>query len=387
LDTSFCIPYLTVEKGMEVHTVLVNTGGFSETEVIQLEAKAKRLGALTHQTLDIQAVYYEKCLRYLIFGNVLKNNTYPLSVSSERAFQAIAVARYAKQIQADAIAHGCTGAGNDQIRFDYILRIFAPDIEIIAPIREGKFSREEEMAYLHNKGFPVFLRTSQYSINQGIWGTSVGGAETLRSAEELPEDAFPTKRTKDGTETLSLGFEKGEPVSVNGISMQPLDVIKALCQIAGPYGIGRDVHVGDTLVGLKGRVGFEAAAPLLIIKAHHLLEKHVLGKWQLYWKDQLAQWYGMMLHEAQYPDPVMRHIERFLEDTQQRVTGTVSVRLRPYTFSITGCSSPYDLMDSRFGDYGEGTEAFTAEHVEGFVRLLSLPVQIYMSKEKEHHEP
>jgi argininosuccinate synthase len=387
LDTSFCIPYLTEEKGMEVHTVLVNTGGFSEIESKQLEVKAKSMGAVSHKTLDIQSVYYEKCLRYLIFGNVLKNNTYPLSVSSERAFQAISVARYAKEMQADAVAHGCTGAGNDQVRFDYILRIFAPDIDIIAPIREGKFSREEEAAYLQSKGFPVSFKTSQYSINQGIWGTSVGGAETLRATDELPEEAFPTQRTKEGTETITLGFEKGEPVSVNGTTMHPIDVIKNVYRIAGPYGIGRDIHVGDTLVGLKGRVGFEAAAPLLIIKAHHLLEKHVLGKWQMYWKDQLSHWYGMMLHEAQYPDPVMRHIECFLEDTQQRVTGTVSIRLRPYTFSVTGCSSPYDLMDSRFGDYGEGTEAFTAEHVEGFVRMLSLPVHMYMSKETEHHEP
>ena len=235
LDTSFCIPYLIVEKGMEVHTVLVNTGGFSETDVKQLETKAKTMGAASHQPQDIQSVYYEKCLRYLIFGNVLKNNTYPLSVSSERAFQAISVARYAKEIQADAIAHGCTGAGNDQIRFDYILRIFAPDIDIIAPIRAGKFSREEEVAYLQNKGFPVSLKTSQYSINQGIWGTSVGGAETLRATDELPEEAFPTQRTKEGTETITLGFEKGEPVSVNGITMHPIDVIKSLYRIAGPY--------------------------------------------------------------------------------------------------------------------------------------------------------
>lgn len=284
---------------------------------------------------------------------------------------------------ADAIAHGCTGAGNDQVRFDYILQIMAPDMQVIAPIREGKFSRAEEINYLRSKGFDYAWQTSKYSINQGIWGTSVGGAETLHSADELPEEAFPIPRTKEGTEVMTIGFEEGEPVSLNGVPMPPLELIHTLHQTAAPYGIGRDIHVGDTIVGLKGRVGFEAAAPLILIKSHHLLEKHVLGKWQLYWKDQLSQWYGMMLHEAQYPDPVMRNIEAFLEDTQQRVTGTVSVRLRPYTFSLTGCTSPFDLMDSTYGYYGEKTEAFTAADVAGFVRILSLPVQIHRNKEKE----
>ncbi|HPJ82213.1 MAG: argininosuccinate synthase [Bacteroidales bacterium] len=386
LDTSFCIPYLTREKQMEVHTLLVNTGGFNTKEVSELSQKALDLGAASHKTIDIREDYYVRCIRYLIFGNVLKNNTYPLSVSSERAFQAMTVADYARQIGAHAIAHGSTGAGNDQVRFDFFIHVMAPEMSLLAPIRELKISRKEEIETLKRLGFDLCWEKSKYSINQGIWGTSIGGAETLTSLGELPEEAYPVQCSKTGTEMLTLGFSGGEPVSLNGTAMKPLKVIETLQGIAAPYGIGRDIHVGDTIVGLKGRVAFEAAAPMILIKAHHLLEKHVLGKWQLYWKDQLAVWYGMMLHEAQYLDPVMRNIEVFLESTQKRVIGEVSVRLRPGTFSLAGCTSPFDLMNPAFGQYGEGTAAFSGKDVEGFTRIFSLPVKIYQSLENEQKD-
>ncbi len=383
LDTSFCIPFLSREKNMEVHTLLVNTGGFSPEEIRELSQKAVDLGAVSHKTIDVRQEYYTRCIRYMIFGNVLKNNTYPLSVSSERAFQAMTVARYAREIGADAVAHGSTGAGNDQVRFDYFIHVMAPEMTLVAPIRELKISRKEEIEYLNGLGFDFRWEKSKYSINLGIWGTSIGGAQTLNSLGELPEEAFPVKCSKTGTEILVIGFSKGEPVSLNGTAMEPLGIINTLHQIAAPYGIGRDIHVGDTIVGLKGRVGFEAAASLILIKAHHLLEKHVLGKWQLYWKDQLSVWYGMMLHEAQYLDPVMRNIEVFMENTQIRVSGEVSVRLMPRTFSLMGCTSPFDMMNAGFGEYGEGTTAFTGTDVEGFTKILSLPVKIYKSLDHE----
>ncbi|HOG25529.1 MAG TPA: argininosuccinate synthase [Bacteroidales bacterium] len=386
LDTSFCIPYLTREKQLEVHTLLVNTGGFSPKEVSELSQKALDLGAASHKTIDVREEYYSRCIRYLIFGNVLKNNTYPLSVSSERAFQAMKVADYARRSGAHAIAHGSTGAGNDQVRFDYFIHVMAPEINLIAPIRDLNISRKEEVEYLRNQGFDFHWEKSRYSINQGLWGTSIGGVQTLSSLGELPEEAYPIKCTKKGTEVLTIGFSGGEPVSLNGTGMDPIRVIEKIREIAAPYGIGRDIHVGDTIIGLKGRVGFEAAAPMILIKAHHLLEKHVLGKWQLYWKDQLAIWYGMMLHEAQYLDPVMRNIEVFLESTQKRVKGEVPVRLHPGTFTLAGCTSPYDLMNPAFGQYGEGTAAFTGKDVEGFTRIFSLPVKIYQSLEDEQKD-
>ncbi len=383
LDTSFCIPYLTKEKGYEVHTILVNTGGFSPEELQTVGAKALALGAVSHRNVDKSQEYYDKCIRYMLFGNILKNNTYPLSVSSERAFQAMAVVLYAKEIGAGAIAHGSTGAGNDQIRFDYFVGVLAPQMKIVAPIRELKIARRDEIEYLAKNGFEYSWEKAKYSINQGIWGTSIGGVETLKSLGELPEEAYPHPQTKNGTEVITITFEKGQPVALNGKNTDPLSLIFALRDIAAPYGIGRDVHVGDTIVGLKGRVGFEAAAPMILIKAHHLLEKHVLSKWQLYWKEQLSNWYGMLLHEAQYLDPVMRNIEAFLDDSQHRVCGTVSVRLRPFSFSLMGCESPFDMMNAKFGDYGEGTTAFSGADVEGFTRILSLPIKIIYSQEDE----
>ncbi len=377
LDTSFCVPWLMNEKGLEVHTVIVNTGGFSAEEAQQIEERALTLGAASHTCIDAVDDYYARGIKYLIFGNVLKNNTYPLSVSSERFFQAMAVLDHVKKVGAQSVAHGSTGAGNDQVRFDLVFEVLAPGVKIMAPIRELSLSRQQEIDYLKEKGFDFSWEKSKYSINQGIWGTSVGGVETLKSSGVLPEEAYPSQVTASGAERIAIGFEKGEPVSLNGEQMNPVALIHLLHKMASKYGIGRDVHVGDTIIGTKGRVAFEAPAPLIIVKAHHLLEKHVLTKQQLYWKDQLSNWYGQLMHEAQYLEPVMRNIETFLTDTQQFVTGEVQVELRPYHFAVLGCSSEYDLMSSRFGEYGESNKSFSGEDVVGFTRVTATPLKIY----------
>ena len=371
LDTTFCVKYLAEDKGYEVHSIIVNTGGFSAAELEAIEAHARRLGVTSHTTIDAVKGYYDRIIRYLVYGNVLKNNTYPLSVSAERLSQALHIAEHARRLEADAVAHGSTGAGNDQVRFDMIFHIMIPGTEIITPIRDLKLSREEEIEYLKKKGISMNFEKAQYSINKGLWGTSVGGKETLSSKGMLPEEAWPTQVTKNGSEEAILDFEKGELVGVNGQRFDhPSDVILHLQQIAGPYGIGRDIHVGDTIIGIKGRVGFEAAAPMVILKAHHALEKHVLTKWQLQWKDTLAQFYGNWLHEGQILDPVMRDIEAFLEQSQSCVTGKVFVQLMPYRFQVIGIESAHDLMSSRFGKYGEMNTGFTGQDVRGFSRIF-----------------
>lgn len=378
LDTSFCVKYLSEEKGYEVHTLTVNTGGFDEQEVRQIEARAKSLGVASHKTVDETQNYYDKVIRYLVYGNVLKNNTYPLSVSAERMSQALATANYAREIKADAVAHGSTGAGNDQVRFDMILNILVPGIEIITPIRELRLSREDEISFLKSKGVDMNFSKAMYSINKGIWGTSVGGKETLTSLGMLPEEAWPTQVTKTGTETVRLVFKKGELTHINDQEFDhPTKAIHYLQTIAGPYGIGRDIHVGDTIIGIKGRVGFEAAAPMLIIKGHHALEKHVLTKWQLTWKDQLSQFYGNWLHEGQYLDPLMRDIEAFLTSSQQNVCGEVQIQLYPYRYQVLGIQSPYDLMSSKFGKYGEMNLGWTGDDVKGFSKIFGNQTMIY----------
>jgi argininosuccinate synthase len=384
LDTSYCAIYLSKDLGYEVHTITVNTGGFSAEEVKEIEKRALSLGVASHKTVDETKNYYEKVIKYLVFGNVLKNGTYPLSVSAERMSQALAAARYAKELKADAVAHGSTGAGNDQVRFDMIIQILAPGTEIITPIRDMKLSREAEIDYLKSKGVVYNFEKAKYSINKGIWGTSVGGRETLNSLGQLPEEAWPTQVTKQGSEDVKLGFVKGELVTVNANKFShTVEAIHYLQSIAGPYGIGRDIHVGDTIIGIKGRVGFEAAAPVLIIKAHHALEKHVLTKWQLNWKDQLAQFYGNWLHEGQYLDPVMRDLEAFLNSSQQNVTGEVSITLYPYRYQINGIESKYDLMSSKFGKYGEMNLGWTADDVKGFTKIFGNQVAIYHQVKEE----
>jgi argininosuccinate synthase len=386
LDTSYCVKYLTEEKGYEVHSIIVNTGGFSDEELKQVEAHAYKLGVKTHTTVDAVKGYYDRIIKYLIFGNVLKNNTYPLSVSAERLSQALHIAEHAKKLNADAVAHGSTGAGNDQVRFDMIFHIMIPGVEIITPIRDLKLSREQEIDYLKSKGVEMNFAKAVYSINKGLWGTSVGGKETLSSKGMLPEEAWPTQVTASEPIDIELGFRKGELVKVDGKEFShPSEAIQYLQTLAGPYGIGRDIHVGDTIIGIKGRVGFEAAAPMVILKAHHALEKHVLTKWQLGWKDQLAQFYGNWLHEGQILDPVMRDIEAFLESAQQNVTGTVFVQLLPYRFQVIGIESPYDLMSSKFGKYGEMNTGWSGEDVRGFSKIFGNQTSIYYQVQEENN--
>jgi argininosuccinate synthase len=387
LDTTYCVKYLTEEKGYEVHSILVNTGGFDEIELARIEAHAKKLGVKSHTTVEATTDYYDRIIRYLIYGNVLKNNTYPLSVSAERLSQALHIAEHATKLGAEAVAHGSTGAGNDQVRFDMIFQILIPGIEIITPIRDLQLSREQEIEYLKCKGVVMNFEKAVYSINKGLWGTSVGGKQTLHSNGMLPEEAWPTPLTKEGHEEVVLHFKQGELLGVNEKEFKhPVEAIQALQQIAGGFAIGRDIHVGDTIIGIKGRVGFEAAAPLIILKAHHALEKHVLSKWQLQWKDQLAQFYGNWLHEGQILDPVMRDIEAYLTNSQQQVTGKVFVQLLPYRFQVTGIESPFDLMNSKFGKYGEMNTGFTGQDVRGFTRIFGNQVGIYHRVQQTGHE-
>ena len=384
LDTSFCVKYLSIEKGMEVHALTVNTGGFSAEEAEGLQQKALELGAKSFHIAQIEQDYYQHCVRYLIYGNVLRNNTYPLSVSAERMFQALETAKYARQIGASAVAHGSTGAGNDQVRFDLVFQTLAPELDIITPIRDLRLSRQEEIDYLQKNGIQWNWTKAKYSINQGLWGTSVGGAETLSSHLPLPEEAFPSPLVATSPKVLQLHFVKGELVGIDHETYaHPVEAIHALQNIAKDYAIGRDIHVGDTIIGIKGRVGFEAAAPLIIVKAHHLLEKHTLSKWQLYWKEQMGNWYGMLLHEGQYLEPVMRNVEGFLESTQEYVSGQVSVALHPYRFELQGISSPYDLMQSSFGQYGEMNNAWSGDDVKGFTKILANAGKIYQAVHQE----
>ena len=377
LDTTFCVKHFE-EKGYEVHSIIVNTGGFSEDEVKKIEEHAYKLGVKTHTTVNAVKGYYDTIIKYLIFGNVLKNNTYPLSVSAERLSQALHIAEHAKKLNADAVAHGSTGAGNDQVRFDMIFHIMIPGIEIITPIRDLKLSRDEEITYLKNKGVDMNFAKAGYSINKGLWGTSVGGKETLNSKGILPEEAWPTQVSESGSREVRLHFIKGELFEVDDKKFShPTEAIQYLQTIAGPYGIGRDIHVGDTIIGIKGRVGFEAAAPMVILKGHHALEKHVLTKWQLNWKDQLALFYGNWLHEGQILDPVMRDIEAYFISSQEQVTGDAFVLLQPYRFQIIGIESKYDLMSSKFGKYGEMHTGFTGEDVRGFSKIFGNQTSIY----------
>ena len=383
LDTSFCVKYLSEELGYEVYTAIANTGGFSEAELAAIEKRAYDLGAKQHATLDITQQYYEQSIKYMVYGNILRNGTYPISVSSERTFQAIAIIEYAKSVGADCVAHGSTGAGNDQVRFDLTFQILAPEIEIITPTRDMTLTREYEINYLKQHGYVADFVKMEYSINKGLWGTSIGGKETLKSELTLPESAYPSQVTAEGEQTLKLTFAKGELSAVNGVEYtDKVEAIRAVEAIGAAYGIGRDMHIGDTIIGIKGRVGFEAAAPMLIIAAHKMLEKHTLTKWQQYWKDQIGTWYGMFLHEAQYLDPVMRDMEAFLESTQANVDGTVEITLRPYSYTLVGVTSDFDLMKTDFGEYGEVNKAWSADDVKGFTKIMANSMKIYYNKKK-----
>ncbi|MET1258929.1 argininosuccinate synthase domain-containing protein [Flagellimonas sp. DF-77] len=384
LDTSYCAKYLSQEKGYEVHAVSVNTGGFSAVEIEAIKEKALALGASSYTSLDAVQSFYDKVVKYLIFGNVLRNNSYPLSVSAERIVQAVEIVTHAKKIGAQYIAHGSTGAGNDQVRFDMIFQTLAPEIEIITPIRDHKLSREAEIAYLQAEGIDYPWEKAKYSINRGLWGTSVGGDETLTSHLPLPESAYPSQLENKLPKEVKLTFEKGELVALDGIADKAVTNIENLQAIASKYAIGRDIHVGDTIIGIKGRVGFEAAAPLIILKAHHLLEKHTLSKWQQYQKEQLANFYGMLLHEGNYLDEVMRNIEAFLSDTQRNVSGDVFVTLHPYRFDLNGIASPHDLMNASFGSYGEMNKGWSADDAKGFIKILSNSGKIANHVNQDH---
>jgi len=371
LDTSYCAHYLSNEEGYEVHAVTVNTGGFDPEELKSIRERALELGAHSYKAIDAVEAFYDSVVKYLIFGNVLRNNTYPLSVSAERIVQAMEIAKYARSVGASHIAHGSTGAGNDQVRFDVIFQIMAPEIEILTPIRDSKLSREEEISYLQKAGIPYSWEKAKYSINKGLWGTSVGGDETLGSRKSLPGHAYPSQLKRETPRTVVLEFDQGEISAVDGEKDTPVANIQKLDAMASEYAIGRDIHVGDTIIGIKGRVGFEAAGPLILLKAHHLLEKHTLSKWQQYQKEQLGSFYGMLLHEGQFLDEVMRNVERFLEDTQRYVSGKVFVRLHPYRFELEGIESEFDLMNAAFGSYGEMNKGWTAADARGFIKILS----------------
>ena len=387
LDTSFTIMYLAKERGYEVYAACANTGGFSKSQLKENEARAYELGAKGYVTLDVTKEYYDKSLKYMVFGNVLRNGTYPISVSSERIFQAMAIARYANSIGADAIAHGSTGAGNDQVRFDMTFQVMAPDIEIITLTRDMGLTRQYEVDYLNEHGFKADFKKLKYSYNVGLWGTSICGGEILDSKQGLPEEAYLKQVTKTGTEKIVLEFKEGELVGVNGRKCADrVQAIQKVESIAAPYGIGRDMHVGDTIIGIKGRVGFEAAAPMLIIAAHKFLEKFTLSKWQQYWKDQVANWYGMFLHESQYLEPVMRDIEAMLTSSQRNVSGKVTMELRPYGFQTVGVDSPNDLVKNKFGEYGETQKGWTAEDAKGFIKLTSIPLKAYYATHKDEGE-
>jgi len=383
LDTSYCVKYLINELKLEVHSILVNTGGFSEEELKVVETKAYEMGVTSHCNKNILDIYYSKAIKYMVFGNVLKNNTYPLSVSAERVFQSIEVVKYAKELGADYIAHGSTGAGNDQVRFDMIFQTLAPNIQIITPIRDLKLTRQEEIDYLKSHGVDMSWEKSKYSINKGIWGTSVGGVETLSSDQPLPESAFPSQLKRQDEVQVCLGFENGEFVAFNGEKDSPINNILKLEVIASEFAIGRDIHVGDTIVGIKGRVGFEAAAATVIIKAHHLLEKHTLSKAQQLNKEHLANTYGTLFHDGQYLEPLMRNIEKFLEDSQKTVTGEVYVSLRPYHFMVTGIDSDFDLMASGFADYGEENNAWSSDDAKGFIKIYGMQNKIFYHVNKD----
>ena len=387
LDTSFCVKYLSEDCGYEVYTAIANTGGFSAEELKNIEARALALGAKAHATLDITQEYYEKSIKYMIFGNVLRNGTYPISVSSERTFQAIAIINYAKSIGDAAVAHGSTGAGNDQVRFDLTFQILAPEIKIIAPTRDMTLTRDYEINYLKEHGYVADFKKMEYSINKGLWGTSIGGKETLRSNETLPEEAYPTQMTATSDSRLAIDFEKGEIAAVNGEKFtNKVAAIQRIEELVNPYAIGRDMHIGDTIIGIKGRVGFEAGAPLLIIAAHKMLEKHTLTKWQQYWKEQLGNWYGMFLHEAQYLEPVMRDIEAYLTSSQENVTGRVLIDLKPYHYVLVGVESDFDLMKTDFGEYGEINKAWTADDIKGFTKILGNQMKIFHNNQVKNNK-
>ncbi len=376
LDTSFCVPFLMETCDDEIITVTINTGGFSAEEMKAIEARSIELGAVCHIAVDARKDLFEDHISYLIKGNILRGNTYPLCVGPERVVQAEKLVLQARKLNARAIAHGSTGAGNDQVRFDVSLGILASDIEVLAPIREGGFDRSTTSEYLKARGFDVPEKTTDYSINSGLWGTTIGGRETLTTAHPLPESAYlhstapadaPSK-----SENLTITFEKGIPVAINGTLMDPVDLIESLTETGNTHGVGRGIHVGDTILGIKGRVAFEAPAAEILINAHRELEKIVLGKWQRFQKDRLSDFYGLLLHEGQYLDPVMADIRAMIDSSQKRVTGTVDIELYRGNLRVLGCQSPFSMFDAGIATYGEKHTLWDGRDAKGFSRIVGV---------------
>ncbi len=376
LDTSFCVPSLRETYGEPVYTVTVNTGGIDEDEAVAIERRSKDLGAEKHVLIDARRDLFDEHLSYLVKGNVLRGGVYPLCVGPERVTQARKAIDAARDTGARAVAHGSTGAGNDQVRFDVALRLLAADLEIITPIRSLGLSRQDTTSYLRDRGYDVPEKTTTYSINRGLWGTTIGGRETLSTTNPLPEDAYPdTVSPADAPDdplVIEIAFEKGIPTALDGESMSPVSIVETLNSRGGAHGVGRGIHVGDTIMGIKGRVGFEAPAPVILIDAHRELEKIVLTRWQRFQKDHLADFYGQLLHEGQHFDPVMRDIEAFLDSSQESVTGSVRVRLFKGNVQVLGCDSPYSMFDAGVATYGETNELWDGRDAQGFAQIYGV---------------
>lgn len=380
LDTSFCVAHLR-EQGWSVNTVTVDTGGFSKEELARIEAASATLGAVSHRTVDARKTLFDGFLRYLVYGNVLRGQAYPLSVSAERVCQAEAVVATAKEMGVDALAHGSTGAGNDQVRFDVAFRSLAPQLSILTPIRDLALSRADEVAFLASKGIEVPAKTAAYSINEGMWGTSIGGAETLDPWSTLPEEAYPGGAVSEELPAfqLTISFKQGVPAALNDAAIEPVALISALNRLGKTYGIGRGVHLGDTILGIKGRVGYEAPAAHLLIGAHRELEKLVLSGQQLFWKESFGNLYGAMLHEGRFFDPLVRDLEAFLSSSQSKVSGDVRLTLRPRCFSVDGVRSPHGLMNPEIASYGEANHLWSGAEAAGFAKLYGVPQMLALN--------
>jgi argininosuccinate synthase len=372
LDTSFCVPRLA-EDGWTVHTVYVNTGGASAAERVAIAAQARAVGAVEHHEVDARAAVFDRFVRFLIQGNILRGEVYPLSVSAERTQQTLSVVDTARAIGARAVAHGSTGAGNDQIRFDVALRVLAPELEIVTPIRDLGVTREQAVAYLKERCLPVPEKAGAYSINRGLWGTTWGGGWTHDTWAGPPDELLEPPAGAPAPREVVLGWTRGVPVSLDDATLEGPALVEQLNQLAEAYGFGRGIHVGETALGIKGRIGFEAGAALVLIAAHRELEKLVLTRWQSYWKDQLARFYGDRLHEGQYFDPALRDIEALITSSQARVTGETRVRLAPGRFQVVGTRSPHSMMDRSVATYGEENRLWTGDEARAYARIAAIP--------------
>lgn len=380
LDTSYCIPYLQEKKGLDVISVTVDTGGFSPGELDAIEKRARSLGVVAHQTVDARARVFDRYASYLIKGNILRGDVYPLSVAAERVAQAEAVAEVVLREKAAAVAHGSTGAGNDQVRFDIAFGVLLPGVPVIAPIRDERLSRDEEYRFLEARGVRIDRKAREYSINTGLWGATIGGGETHDPWKEIPDSVYDQAVASErvaGSAHVSIGFQEGIPVSLDGRELAGVDLIRELSVLCRKHRVGLGVHIGDTVLGIKGRIAFEAGAALVAIHAHRELEKIVLTAWQRFWKDHVADFYGKMFHEGHAFEPVLRDIEAMLDSSQERVTGEAHVRLDQGHFVVVGVRSPYTMFSAASGVYGEMPELWTGADVSGYSAISSIPSRLY----------